>query len=378
MSSENILEVKDLSKIYDGQVHALKTLSFVLEKGKSLALIGKNGTGKTTLLKILSGITKPTTGDVTINGKLISILDLGSGFHPDLTGEQNIWFGASMLGYKKKQVSEVYSQIVEFSGLEDSLKRKIKSYSNGMLLRLAFSVFVHLPADLFLLDEVLQVGDKDFFKKCNEKLKELRNKRVSIIMANHNINALNDFVDYGLLFEERGFAFNDIYAIQEKYLLGNETFNKRQNKWKSKEVSLINISTSQNQVVTNRLYSDSPIDVIVKFVVFQNDLDLNFFLNVLISDFPLIISSEMFNKNGNITTYNKGNHKIVCTIPANLLNRGMYFINFWFGNEEKQFLLVENATSFQIQLPDWELKRKWVQDDFRQPIRPNFKWKRVE
>jgi hypothetical protein len=80
----------------------------------------------------------------------------------------------------------------------------------------------------------------------------------------------------------------------------------------------------------------------------------------------------------NITTYNKGNHKIVCTIPANLLNRGMYFINFWFGNEEKQFLLVENATSFQIQLPDWELKRKWVQDDFRQPIRPNFKWKRVE
>lgn len=378
MNSENLLEVNNVSKVYDGQIEALHPLSFALKKGESLALIGKNGSGKTTFLKILSGITKPTTGNILIRGKVISILELGSGFHPDLKGNENIWFGSNLLGYSKKEISKVYNQIVLFSGLDDALNRKIKSYSNGMLLRLAFSVFVHLPADIFLLDEVLQVGDKDFQLKCNTKLTELRERGISIIMANHNINALNDFVDYGLLFEERGFAFNDIYTIQEKYLLGDETFNKRQNKWKSKEVSLINISTSQNQVVTNRLNSDRPIDVIVKFVVYQNDLDLNFFLNVLISDFPLIISSEIFNKNENIKTYNKGIHKIVCTIPANLLNRGMYFINFWFGNEERQFLLVENATSFQIQLPDWELKRKWVQDDFRQPIRPNFNWKRVE
>lgn len=325
-------------------------------------------------MKILSGITKPTTGDVTINGKLISILDLGSGFHPDLTGEQNIWFGASLLGYKKKQVSEVYSQIVEFSGLEDSLKRKIKSYSNGMLLRLAFSVFVHLPADLFLLDEVLQVGDKDFFKKCNEKLKELRNKRVSIIMANHNINALHDYTDFGLLFNQNDFSFNDIYTVQEEYLLGKENLQKRKNSWTCKELSIKSVKVRQNNEFKQKLYSNHSIEIIFEIEIQPQSLELFVALNLFISDFPILVASEMFGENPNKYLLNKGLHKISCTLPSNFLNRGMYFLNIWFGNEERQFVLVENATSFQVQLPKWEENKTWAKSDFRQPIRPNLKW----
>jgi lipopolysaccharide transport system ATP-binding protein len=169
---------------------ALKEVSFQVRKGDSIGIIGKNGSGKSTLLKILSGITKPTSGKVGVQGKIASILDIGAGFHPELTGRENVFLNGQLHGFQKDEIQSKLKEIIDFSGIEKFIDEPVKNYSNGMYLRLAFSIIAHLDFDIYLFDEVFNVGDVSFIQKTRNKFKELVASNKTILFVSHNINEL--------------------------------------------------------------------------------------------------------------------------------------------------------------------------------------------
>ena len=158
------------------EVQVLSDVSFDVKKGTTVGLIGRNGSGKSTLLKLLSGIIYPDSGEIKLNGRVSSLLELGAGFHPDFTGRENIYNNASIFGLSRKEIDKRYNQIVEFSELDGYIDNPVRTYSSGMYMRLAFSVAINVDADILLIDEILAVGDANFQKKCMDKINELKKK----------------------------------------------------------------------------------------------------------------------------------------------------------------------------------------------------------
>ena len=166
---------------------ALKNVSIEVKIGETLGIVGPNGSGKSTLLKILSGVTNPTKGEVSVNGKIASLLEVGTGFHPDFTGRENIYLYGTMLNMSLGEIRDKFELIVKFSGVENFLDTPVKHYSSGMYVRLAFSVAIHLDWDILLLDEVLAVGDEEFQRKSRERISSLINSKKTVIFVSHNL-----------------------------------------------------------------------------------------------------------------------------------------------------------------------------------------------
>jgi len=165
---------------------ALKNINLTIKKGERLGIIGPNGSGKSTLLKIISGVTAPSLGNFTVTGKVAALLEVGTGFHPDFTGRENIYLYGTVLGMKLNEIKQRFDEIVRFSGIRKFLDTPVKYYSSGMYVRLGFSVAVHLDWDILLVDEVLAVGDADFQKKCLSKIKQSLDSQKSLILVSHN------------------------------------------------------------------------------------------------------------------------------------------------------------------------------------------------
>lgn len=172
--------------------YALKNVSFTLECGDSLAIVGANGAGKSTLLSIAAGIAQPTLGEVTVQGRTAALLDLGAGFHPDLSGIENVVLNAALLGFTRAQTRNLMPAIVDFCELGDFLEEPLRTYSSGMLMRLAFSVAVHVSPDILITDEVLAVGDEAFQAKCFEKIREMRRQGTTMLCASHSETMLSE------------------------------------------------------------------------------------------------------------------------------------------------------------------------------------------
>lgn len=185
-----------------GFVWALKETSFEVESGRALGLIGPNGAGKTTVLKILAGITKPTSGHFTVHGRVSALIELGAGFHPDLTGQENIYLYGAILGLSRREIDRMLDRIIDFSGLEPFIETPVKRYSSGMYVRLAFAVAAHVEPDVLLVDEVLAVGDAQFRQKCAERVQELRNLGTTIIFVAHNLYLVKSVCEVGLFLAE--------------------------------------------------------------------------------------------------------------------------------------------------------------------------------
>lgn len=166
--------------------YALRNVSFRLDRGESMAVVGRNGAGKSTLLGLVAGLAEPQTGDVTVNGRVAALLELGSGFHGDLTGIENLWLNASLLGLTRKRTAEVFDSVVEFSGLGDFIRDPLRTYSTGMMMRLAFAVAVHVDPDILIVDEVLAVGDAAFYQKCLDKILEFRHSGKTLLFVSHS------------------------------------------------------------------------------------------------------------------------------------------------------------------------------------------------
>ncbi len=177
---EDMIGAKDPNPFY-----ALKDISFAIRDGESVAVIGSNGAGKSTLLSLVTHLMPPSEGKVTVNGRLAALLDLGAGFHPDLTGRENIRLNASLLGFSRKRAAELFDSIVDFSELHEFINEPLRTYSNGMILRLAFSVALSLDPQILIIDEVLAVGDQAFQAKCIDKIFDIRNQGKTILCVSH-------------------------------------------------------------------------------------------------------------------------------------------------------------------------------------------------
>ena len=173
----------------------LKGVSFQVKKGEAIGLIGKNGCGKSTTLKMLTRILKPNSGTIKMNGRVSSLIELGAGFHPDMTGRENIYINASIFGIKKKEVDERLERIIRFSELEEFIDNPVRTYSSGMYMRLAFSVAINVDADILLIDEILAVGDRAFQEKCFNKLKTLKDEGTTIVIVSHSLDQIQKICD---------------------------------------------------------------------------------------------------------------------------------------------------------------------------------------
>ena len=182
--------------------HVLKDISFEVEKGDFFGIVGRNGSGKSTLLKIISEIYVPEKGTVTIDGKLVSFIELGVGFNPELTGRENVYMNGAMLGFSTEEIDTMYDAIVEFAELEEFMNQKLKNYSSGMQVRLAFSVAIKAQGDILILDEVLAVGDEAFQRKCNDYFMERKKSGKTTILVTHDMNAVKKYCNKAVLIED--------------------------------------------------------------------------------------------------------------------------------------------------------------------------------
>jgi ABC-type polysaccharide/polyol phosphate transport system ATPase subunit len=181
---------------------ALKGVSFQVPAGSTYGIIGRNGSGKSTMLKCVAGITKPTTGQITVNGRISALIELGAGFHPEISGRENVFINGIMLGLSKREITRRFDEIVEFAELEDFIDAPVKTYSSGMYMRLGFAVAIHVDPDVLLVDEVLAVGDEGFTHKCLDKFAEFRRRGKTILLVTHSLGLVERFCDEALWIDE--------------------------------------------------------------------------------------------------------------------------------------------------------------------------------
>lgn len=279
----NIGKKKD--KGYEVQ-HALKDISFEVKKGEFFGIVGRNGSGKSTLLKIISEIYRPTKGRVQKNGRLVPFIELGVGFNPELTGRENVYLNGALLGFSKKEIDDMYGDIVEFAELEKFMDQKLKNYSSGMQVRLAFSVATRSNADILVLDEVLAVGDEAFQRKCDEYFKTIKqDKTKTIILVTHSMDAVRRFCDRALLIRDSKIKMiGSTEDVANQYTLENLNSSSNVKKQKgnkypdglSERVPLFKVTTDGRKILSNsdtlsfkvsyEITDDTPINIKISII----------------------------------------------------------------------------------------------------------------
>lgn len=232
--------------------HALRDISFEVKKGEFFGIVGRNGSGKSTLLKILAQIYQPTSGDVKIQGKLVPFIELGVGFNAELTGKDNVYLSASLLGFTRTEISAMYNDIVDFAELRKFMDQKLKNYSSGMQVRLAFSIATRAEADILLVDEVLAVGDADFQRKCFDHFRKLKKENKTVVFVSHDMSSIREYCDRAILIENSELilegetdkvatAYTRMFMDSEHASAGE--LKKRKRRWGNNKVELKNVST---------------------------------------------------------------------------------------------------------------------------------------
>ena len=210
---------RDMRPSPESAVSALKSVSFAIHRGEAFGVVGRNGSGKSTLLKIISGILKPTSGRVTVNGRIAALIELGAGFHPEITGRENIYINGIMLGLSRREIDARFAKIVEFSGISEFLDQPVKTYSSGMYVRLGFAVAVHVDPDILLIDEVLSVGDEEFSAKCIAKIQEMKYRGVTLIFVTHQLDQVRKLCDRALWLDRgEAVSIGDPVRVVDAYL----------------------------------------------------------------------------------------------------------------------------------------------------------------
>lgn len=310
---------------------ALKDVSFDIMPGEVVGIIGRNGAGKSTLLKILTGITPPSTGEITMRGRVASLLEVGTGFHPELTGRENIFLNGAILGMKKKEIAKNFDSIVSFAEVEKFLDTPVKFYSSGMYVRLAFSVAAHMEPDILLVDEVLAVGDSEFQKKCLGKMEEVTRKQGrTILFVSHNMAAIQSLCKKCVLIEKGSVKMiGDTESVVNEYLNGSNS-GETEITWEeinrpgNDVVKLISARlTGENGKTAPYAYSNQKIGVEVTYEVLKKGAlplpNIHIFTNK--GECAFISHADYNDKLDRV-----GVHKTTAWIPGNLLNEGSYTI----------------------------------------------------
>ncbi len=336
---------------------ALQDINFELSEGDVLGVIGKNGAGKSTLLKILSRVTSPTAGKVMINGKLSSLLEVGTGFHPELSGRENVFLNGAILGMTKQQIFSKFDEIVEFAGVSQFIDTPVKRYSSGMYVRLAFAVAAHLDADILIVDEVLAVGDAEFQKKCLGKMKEVSQSGRTIIFVSHNMTSIKSLcnkcfvLNEGSMFHPLDMAQNAITAYTQSLFKANNDhfFENETNRIGNGKARFSRLYFNQHNIDTLNPETGSRLEIRMVLMVKEpiNNCIVSISFNTTEGENKMLLFSELVNKSYN---FNSGEQTVTCGLDKNPLQEGNYSVNLFLksGNDIVDWLqqaTVVNVTA---------------------------------
>jgi len=330
---------------------ALKDVSFEIKQGDRVGIIGSNGAGKSTLLKILSRITEPTLGRVKIKGRVASLLEVGTGFHPELTGRENIYLNGAILGMSKAEIKSKFDEIVDFSGVEKFLDTPVKRYSSGMYVRLAFAVAAHLEPEILIVDEVLAVGDAQFQKKCMGKLKSVGQDGRTVLFVSHNMAAIKTLCTNVISLCDGQIVNSGLASVVIDEYLNKGLSNKTKQVWPCDDMAPgnENIRLSSMQVLSENNGADH-------FTI-RTPLRIEFTYRLLLKEAFFYASIHFKTLSGEcifVTTLtprkiSSGAYRSACHIPGDLLNVGTYSMHIYFVRDGNSVLFeMENPLIFEI------------------------------
>jgi lipopolysaccharide transport system ATP-binding protein len=365
------------SKGESDYVWSLRDINFEIEQGDAVGIIGRNGAGKSTLLKLLSKVTKPTTGSFKVNGRIASLLEVGTGFNPEMTGRENIYLNGAILGMRRAEITRKLDEIIAFSGVERYIDTPVKRYSSGMYVRLAFAVAAHLESEILIVDEVLAVGDAEFQKKCLGKMGEVsKGEGRTVLFVSHNMAAVKTLCTKGIVLKNGLVGFKGSSEDCISYYLGGEGVNgsnKRilegrtynRSDFNLREISIKNVnSNTDDPIVENK-----PIEIQTFFELKDKG--------------HYHITYHLFNELGEalFSFYDKfttapiqlGENRIICTIPAEFLQSGNFSLAIYVVKDRSQSIFSESDfLTFAVVDGERDLGTYMG----REPgyIKPNFEW----
>ena len=378
---QNLKRLRELNRfgLEDESVFwALKDINFEVKEGEVLGIIGKNGAGKSTLLKILSQITEPTSGKIEIHGRVASLLEVGTGFHPELSGRENIYMNGTILGMTRKEIDSQLEEIIDFSGVEKFIDTPVKFYSSGMKVRLGFSVAAHLDPEILIIDEVLAVGDYEFQTKCLGKMKDIAKNGRTVLFVSHNLEAIKSLCTRVIFLVNGKIEFNAEPVLSvKKYLNGvnivnNSVFWNNFNRPGNQYIKVNNVDATSNSFNNNGFY-DRLEDVVINidFELLKDEIALNLslFVNTESNETILNTHSQI-----PVPVLNKGVYSATCVLPGGFLNDGVFRISMKFVKDTTSILFsMEDVLTFELM--DTEVRKSGWFGKYSGFVRPKLNFK---
>ena len=365
-------------------IWALDDVSFELEEGKVLGIVGRNGAGKSTLLKILSRVTEPTKGLVTVRGRVGSLLEVGTGFHPELTGRENIYMNGAVLGMRRAEIDRKFDEIVAFSEVEQFVDTPVKRYSSGMYLRLAFAVAAHLEPEILVVDEVLAVGDAEFQKKCLGKMGDVAQEGRTVLFVSHNMSAILRLTQETIVLKQGRLLMRGPTQEAVDFYLASGQADSGERKWEPEEIPpsaapfkpiSLRLKDARGKIVdTIRSTEPATVEWEYRLAAPVTGLRVGMYLSTMRGEYVFtafdVDDARQFEKFG---ARKSGRYRSRCTLPADLLNEGRYTLGVnasSFG--VRRYFMDENALSFNVDVSGGP-GTQWP--ELRQgPVRPRLDW----
>lgn len=368
----------------NGHIWALRNISFDVKQGQVLGVVGRNGAGKSTLLKLLSRVTEPTEGEAEIRGRVGSLLEVGTGFHPELTGRENIYLNGAILGMKRAEIERKFDEIVEFAEVEKFIETPVKRYSSGMYLRLAFAVAAHLEPEILVVDEVLAVGDAEFQRKCLGKMGDVAREGRTVLFVSHNMSAVLRLTDETVVIDKGGLIMRAPTPEAVDFYLSRGFAQEGQRVWEVDEVPFsaapflpraVRVHNSQGKVVnTIRSVEENVIEIEYSLAAPVTGLRVGIYLMSTRGEYVFTsFDTDDAVEFERMTVRPAGRYISRCTLPANLLNEGRFVIGInassyrvkrYFQDEQALTFTVDAAGAPGMHWPEARLG----------PVRPRLNW----
>jgi len=374
----------------DGEtIWALKNVNFTVEQGEALGIIGRNGAGKSTLLKILSRVTAPTSGHARVKGRIASLLEVGTGFHPDLTGRENIFLNGAILGMTRQEIRRKLDEIVDFAEIEKFIDTPVKRYSSGMYVRLAFAVAAHLDPEILLVDEVLAVGDLEFRKKCIGKMQNVSQAGRTVLFVSHDMGNISNLCPRAVLLDSGSIrALGDTKVVISQYISsgadrgGEISWANIESAPGNEKVRLKAVRIRSNGRATADVMIDSDVRIEIDYWNLQDGAILasNLHLRDKMNNFVLA-SINMPSANLSVDLWAekprpKGLYRTICVFPANFLNSENYSIDIGIVNGRLEWQIWEkNILTFSVH-ESGEMKKEYM-GSWVGVVRPKLDWSTI-
>lgn len=334
---------------------ALRGVSFDIQQGEVVGIIGRNGAGKSTLLKLLSQITEPTGGEIRMRGRVASLLEVGTGFHPELTGRENIFLNGAILGMSQSEIRKKFDEIVDFSGIEKFLDTPVKRYSSGMYVRLAFAVAAHLEPEILIVDEVLAVGDMQFQKKCLGKMNDVSKSGRTVLFVSHNLGAVQALCSKALLFEGGRLLAQDAPApLISRYLsTGQQAITSSTYANNPKEIAcLLRASIETDPSASTPLSITKPLTFKLEYAINLPNSGINWAVQIMRDGVPIATTFDTDNHPELLERRVEGVYEARLTIPEMTLKAGLYTLSVFAGQTNHGTIAKhEDILSFVIEEP---------------------------